>query len=287
MTMSQFIAAAEDWLISDASVPADQSRALAELMPTLLQDCTIGAQKVIAISGPPGTGKSTLAGACVAALGSADIPGIVISLDDYYLPAVDRSKLSRKEHPLFSVRGVPGTHDLGLLLDHLQDLADPGHPNLNLPLFDKSRDDRRVEQRVVKAGFTPAYIFVEGWIAGAPPQAANALLRPLSAFEEKLDSDGEWRSRVNAYLYDYHSELDPVLDSRWHLRAPDWDSVIEWRFLQERTGQQDLLKDRNDIVRFLDHYQRLCTHMHDSCGEWADIIIQFDHSHVPEIVNQG
>ncbi len=283
--MSQFIAAAQEWLSTHISAAPDQCRALAKLVPVLLEDYSDSSANVISISGPPGSGKSTFAGACVAALESDGIKGIVISLDDYYLPAAEREKLSRTEHPLFSVRGVPGTHDLDLLADHVRALADPEHADIELPRFDKSLDDRLEETRIIESGFIPGFIFVEGWIIGVPPQSSAALMSPVSLFEEEHDPDAEWRSRVNANLYDYHKALELELNARWYLRAPDWESVIDWRLQQEQESQQMLLENREDVMGFLDHYRRLCLHMQTSCAEWADVIIQLDSAHLPVIVD--
>ena len=242
--MSQFISAAEEWLNTNTSMPREQRQALAEIVPVLLKDCSDSGQKIFSVAGPPGTGKSTLAGTCAAALESERISSIVISLDDYYLPAADRQKLSRSEHPLFSVRGVPGTHDLDLLITHLEQLSRPDHEDILMPLFNKSIDDRLDTPGIVKAGFVPANVFIEGWIAGVPPQGTGALLGPVNEFEEEQDPDSEWRCRVNSYLYDYFHALDPFINCRWYLKAPDWESVIAWRWDQELNDQQSRFSSR-------------------------------------------
>ena len=119
--MEQFISAADHWLSAHTTIPQEQRTALARLVPELLQKMPEKQPAIIAVCGAPGTGKSTLANACLAGLNSFDTQGIVVSLDDYYLPRAERQTLSETEHPLFSVRGVPGTHDLDLLAEHLQD----------------------------------------------------------------------------------------------------------------------------------------------------------------------
>lgn len=281
--MEQFIAAANVWLATHTLVPSRQRGAIAGLVPQLTQDALSASPPVVAISGPPGTGKSTLAYACAAALESENLNVIVLSLDDYYLPAADRHKIARSEHALFAVRGVPGTHDVEMLAAHLSALLDPDHPEIALPRFDKSVDDRLPETRVVEKGFKPECIFVEGWIAGAPPQAGASLLGAVNEFEASQDADGEWRHKVNAYLWDYHEILDPLLGARWHMRAPDWDSVIDWRWLQEQSGHQQRFRSREEVASFLDHFQRLCLHMHTGCRQWADTVIQLDIDHMPSI----
>jgi D-glycerate 3-kinase len=206
--MSQFIAAAENWLLANTSVPGHQRQALAQMVPVLLPGPSETGPTIISVCGPPGTGKSTLAGACVAALEGDRIPALVLSLDDYYLGKDKRLALTRTDHPLFSVRGVPGTHDIDLLVSHLSELCRPDHVEISLPLFDKSTDNRMEETRTVASGFSPAYIFVEGWIAGVPPQSGGALLSPVNKLESEQDQDAEWRSMVNSYLYDYFTGLN-------------------------------------------------------------------------------
>jgi D-glycerate 3-kinase len=281
--MSQFIAAAKQWLSTNTSILPDRQQALADIVPSLLSDYPASSQKITSIAGPPGTGKSTLAGACSSALENTGVSCLVLSLDDYYLPRTERMKLAKEEHSLFAVRGVPGTHDLSLLMAHLDALKDSGHGPLEIPLFDKFLDDRQEDVKIVDAGFVPDHIFIEGWVAGVPPQSGGKLLNCMGQFEEENDADGEWRMLVNANLYDYFSELDSHIDERWFLNAPNWDSVIEWRLLQEQSSPNGLLKNSGDVGRFLDYYHRLCAHMQAECESWANVIIDLDARHMPKI----
>lgn len=235
------------------------------------------------MSGAPGTGKTTLAGACAAALRSDGRQALVISLDDYYLPRADRQQLARRIDPLLANRGAPGTHDISLLKQHLSSLRDPAHAEIRLPVFDKSRDERSSDARCIPPGFIPDCVFVEGWVVGVPPQTDEALSLPTGSFESSRDSDGRWRRYVNAQLAEYERLLAAVLDQRWLLLAPDWDTVIDWRWRQEQEQQQQWLPDRPAVVNFLQTYQRICDHMHRS-NDWADFIIELDQYHMPSLV---
>ena len=44
----------------------------------------------------------------------------VSSIDDFYKTLKDRNKMSKNIHPLFKTRGVPGTHDVGLIQNFLK-----------------------------------------------------------------------------------------------------------------------------------------------------------------------
>jgi len=264
----------------NTTIPQEQRVALARLVPDLLQKLPEKQPAVIAVCGAPGTGKSTLANACLAELSSIGVTGIIVSLDDYYLPQAARQRLSETEHPLLSVRGVPGTHDLDLLTEHITALLDSKHGRIEMPQFDKSLDDRLEQVTVIDAGATPAYVFLEGWIAGVPPQSSAQLLAPVNDLESEHDMDGQWRSYVNACLHDYQQALDSLIDARWYLQAPDWESVIQWRLQQEQSAPKALARNRENILQFLKHFQRLYLHMQDGYTSWADIIVELDVNHI-------
>lgn len=229
----------------------------------------------IGIGGAPGTGKTSLAQAL-----SAAVPGTqLLSLDDYYLPQEERRQLAHAVHPLLAHRGVPGTHDLGLLCDHLARLREPWHEAFEIPLFDKQMDDRSHRTRHIEAGKRPALLILEGWIVGVPPQKAADLSTPVNALEAEQDPDGVWRKWVNRALREYERGLSPLLDFRWHLLGPDWETVIGWRWQQEQQQDQPWLASREGVERFLAPYQRLCDHMRDHAREWSDRVIRLDRDH--------
>ena len=78
---------------------------------------------LVGLSGLQGSGKSTFARALAAAANARAIPCDVLSLDDFYYGRRARQHFARTRHPLFATRGVPGTHDVGLLLHALAALG--------------------------------------------------------------------------------------------------------------------------------------------------------------------
>ena len=73
--------------------------------------------KLIGLSGGQGAGKSTITGVLKLILKKKyGLNLCVFSIDDFYKTKVERIKMSKKIHPLFLTRGVPGTHDLSLLM---------------------------------------------------------------------------------------------------------------------------------------------------------------------------
>jgi D-glycerate 3-kinase len=130
----------------------------------------------------------------------------------------------------------------------------------------------------------PRIVILEGWFIGSPPQLSQALKDPANEFEERQDADGEWRSRVNQLLARHHLDLAHRLDSRWFLAAPDWSSVIDWRWQQElednTEGRLRHLQSRQAVTRFLAPFQRIAMHMLSGCERWADQIVQIDNQHM-------
>ena len=70
----------------------------------------------LGFSGGQGSGKTTTAGILKIILKKFFKREIhVSSIDDFYKTLDDRNKMSNKIHPLFKIRGVPGTHDINLV----------------------------------------------------------------------------------------------------------------------------------------------------------------------------
>ena len=172
----QCIAAACRWLLEHTRLDGDQRRAMAALTPDLTRRLGNGSQALVGIAGPPGSGKSTLAQMMKAVLNAQGRESIVLALDDYYLGAAARHDLARLEHPLFAIRGVPGTHDFDLLLEHLGVLKNREAATLELPRFDKSRDDRK--NNPVRLTLTGQHdvVFVEGPCDGESMEAVLVML---------------------------------------------------------------------------------------------------------------
>lgn len=279
----QFIAAAQDWLSNHTALAPENAEALARVAGMLVSGIPPQRPIAIGVSGPPGTGKSTLTAACAAALSDSGARCMVLSLDDYYLPRSARQALAADRHPLLARRGAPGTHDTALLARHLAALREPRHGPLELPRFDKSADDRAPQGPLLEAGPAPEFVFVEGWLVGVPAQAEQELDAAVNQLESELDANRTWRRYTNRRLFEYHQALAPLLDQLWHLDAPSWEQVVEWRWQQEQANAQQWLASRAETREFLASYQRLGLHMHRSCGQWADAVVTLDHRHLPSI----
>jgi D-glycerate 3-kinase len=231
---------------------------------------------VLGLAGAQGSGKSTLAARLAAALTAAGQPALAVSLDDFYLTRARRRALARGVHPLLATRGVPGTHDLPLLLDRLAQVR-AGRPT-HLPRFDKLADDRLPPQQWTPAA-PLACLILEGWCIGARPQPAELLTTPANALEAAADADGRWRRCVNGALAGQYQRIWARLDALAFLAAPDWETVPRWRAEQEAglsraSGRPGM--DAAAIAHFCAHYERLTRWQLATTPARADLTLRLD-----------
>lgn len=285
--IEQCIPVAESWLHENTNLGTRQRKAMAALCPVLINSLPGPANSstpvLISLGGAPGSGKSTLGRMLRFVLNEAGRRCQLLSLDDFYLPLAERQVLAGQIHRLCSVRGVPGTHELPLLLDHLEHLLQGNFSDLRMPRFDKASDDRHQSATGYRLKAPLDYILLEGWLCGAPAMADEDLANPVNRLETGQDPDRTWRDWVNLNLREYHRQLDPLIDSRWFLQAPGWDSIVAWRWQQEQELAVPALKSLTETEEFLMHYQRLVEHMLATSGSWADLIIPLDASHCATI----
>lgn len=130
--------------------PEDQARALA---PRLRGAPQKGRRKLIALVGPPGAGKSTLAAALCAQMSAQGIATAVVPMDGFHL---DNQLLDR-----FSLRarkGAPQTFDADGVVRLVGALAEA--ERVFYPLFDRAEDLARAGAGMV--GGDCACVIVEG-----------------------------------------------------------------------------------------------------------------------------
>ena len=231
---------------------------------------------VVGLCGAQGSGKSTIAAALVQRFRNLDVPTAIISLDDLYLTRRERDALALDVHPLMRTRGVPGTHDVALGIDLFASLD--AAAATYLPRFDKASDDRvQCAEWDVAPAETRLIIF-EGWCVGARPQRTSVLDAPINGLERTDDGDGVWRHYVNATLADGYQRLFARIDHLVLLAAPNFETVFTWRIEQEhalraRTG---VGMTDHDVVRFVEHYERLTRHILAEMPDRANLVICLD-----------
>ena len=58
-----------------------------------------------------------------------------VSIDDFYKTRNERKKLSQKKHPLLMTRGVPGTHDINIMLNFFRKIKVKKFKSLKFNLY--------------------------------------------------------------------------------------------------------------------------------------------------------
>lgn len=236
---------------------------------------------ILGLCGSQGSGKSTLAAALCSALEAEGRSIAVLSLDDLYLGHEARADLARTVHPLFSTRGVPGTHDVAQGIALLEAIR--AGEAVTLPRFDKARDEPAPQGQPV-LGPLDLLIF-EGWCVGAKPQDAAALVAPVNALEREEDAQGVWRTAVNTALAGPYADLFARIDRLVLLAAPGFEVVRGWRGQQEDElrarvergeAQGSRVMDGPALDRFVQHYERLTRHILAEMPPRADLVLRLE-----------
>jgi D-glycerate 3-kinase len=234
---------------------------------------------ILGLSGLQGSGKSTLARVMKAQAEARGWATEVLSLDDFYYARSDREALAKDVHPLLRSRGVPGTHEIELMMSVLAALPQASDKlPVTHPRFDKGRDTRFSPSRWPRVTRPPKLVIVEGWALGIRPQLQAALARPVNELERKEDPDGSWRNWVNKQLRGYQP-LWRKFDALIVLQAPSWEIVRRWRGEQEQdllARHAPLAMDASALERFLAHFERLSRHALATLPALADTCVEYD-----------
>ena len=98
---------------------------------------------IIGLAGGQGSGKTTISSLLTLILKKYfKLNVFKISIDDFYKTRKDRKLLSKTKHSLLMTRGVPGTHDVDLMLNFFKKIKAKNFKRLQVPAFNKAIDDR-------------------------------------------------------------------------------------------------------------------------------------------------
>lgn len=241
----------------------DPLAALVALRQHALAQTEQGKTLIVGVNGSQGSGKSTLCDYLVTALAEDHgLNSIALSLDDFYLTHEQRQHLAASVHPLFATRGVPGTHDVALLQSTLNALSSSSNTQVDVPRFDKARDDRADVSNWTRSTTPIDVVLVEGWCLGAEGDEVDSLSLPLNTLERDEDPGGEWRQYSDTCLRQEYQPVWDEIDLWVMLCAPGFEQVLAWRTEQEQKlrdsvqGQGDGLMDDAALKRFVAHYER-------------------------------
>ncbi len=186
---------------------------------------------IIGFSGLPGCGKSTL-GYWVNNLSSElDLNIKVISMDDFYLPAVEMDR-AMKGNPWNVPRGLPGSHSIDLLNNELDSYLRTG--KLKYPKFDKSLRNGLGD----RSGWSeshPKVLILEGWFVGCESLKNRANLNTDSNNFNNLSLkqfECEYRYIIQDRL-NLYSHVWSMFHKTWHLKSINIENTIGWKTQQE------------------------------------------------------
>ena len=119
---------------------------------------------LIGLAGGQGTGKTTTSYILKIILEKYfKLNVFKISIDDFYKTRKERILLSKKIHPMLLTRGVPGTHDINMMLNFFKKAKSKNFKKIDLPNFNKAVDDRFPKKNWYKIKDKPDVIIFEGW----------------------------------------------------------------------------------------------------------------------------
>lgn len=220
----------------------------------------------IFISGPQGSGKSYTSEHVYQWLQShyGDSKTVArASIDDFYWTYREQQRLNSlyKKNKLLQGRGLPGTHDMGLLYDCMSAVLQKrgnreDYQILELPVYDKSshngEGDRSTTTRKIKP---PVDIFIlEGWFLGFEPVLCGDNEDDLGKMPMPLNME-----EINGKLFQYSDLLwcNPEVKSLGIVFDVDEiTNVYMWRIEQEHALIQERGTGKTDqeVHTFVNKY---------------------------------
>ena len=239
----------------------------------------------LGLSGGQGSGKTTITGILKIILKIFFKRNVCItSIDHFYKTLDERKMMSKKIHPLFKTRGVPGTHDIRLVKKFFNNIKKNKFKEFKIPKFDKSTDDRMKNKYWSKITKKPEIVILEGWCVGAKPQSNSLIKKPINILEKKEDRRMIWRKFVNEKIKTEYKKVFSMIDNLIFLKVPNFDMVFKWRSLQEvklkkRSHLNKKIMTYNQIKRFIMSYQRITLQMIKDLSKSASVVMFLKKNH--------
>ncbi len=232
-------------------------------------------KKTLMIAGSQGSGKSTLSVLIKKFFLKFYSKNVVIlSIDDFYLSSFQRKQLARKFNTdLFETRGVPGTHNLKLLDEVINNLMKKKFP-VYIPVFDKVTDNKKNYKRKISK---VDLLILEGWCVGSKPIDIKYLKMNINDLEKKNDSNLIWRTAYNSALIDYQI-IFKKFDYYIFIKLPNWEFVIEWKYKQELSlrSLKSNIRLKKKLHQFIKYYQKLSKWMSLTTPSYCNVLITLD-----------
>ena len=241
----------------------------------------------IGLAGGQGTGKTTISSIIKIILQKYFKKKVFkISIDDFYKTRKERINLSKKIHPMLMTRGVPGTHDIKMMLDFFKKAKNKKFKKLKLPNFNKAIDDRFPKKNWNNINEQPDIIIFEGWCVGARPEINKTLKKSINSLEKTSDQNLIWRHHVNQQLKTKYKKLYSQLNCMIYLKAKNFSLLQKWRLKQEKklwlktkNKSSHKIMSKGDVINFMQTYQRITQNMFKNMPKYASIILNLNDNH--------
>jgi D-glycerate 3-kinase len=241
----------------------------------------------VGLAGGQGTGKTTISSLIKIILTKYfKLKVFRISIDDFYKTKKERINLSKRVHPMLLTRGVPGTHDIKMMLNFFKKVKSKKFKRLKLPTFNKAIDERFKKKYWYNLNNKPDVIIFEGWCVGAKSEKNNSLKKTINSIEKASDQKQIWRKYVNQQLKSKYKNLYSQLNCLIYLKAKNFSLLQKWRLKQERKLWLNSKKTSNlkimskgDVINFMQTYQRITQNMFRHMPKYASIIFNLNSNH--------
>ena len=239
----------------------------------------------VGLAGGQGTGKTTTSSLIKIILSKYfKLDVFRISIDDFYKTRKERISLSKRIHPMLMTRGVPGTHDINMMLNFFKKSKSKKFKRLKLPIFNKAIDDRFSKKHWYDLKKKPDVIIFEGWCVGAKSEKNNTLKKTINSMEKTKDQKQIWRKYVNDQLKSKYKKLYSQLNCLIYLKAKDFSLLQKWRLKQERklwvqSKVKSKIMSKDNVLTFMQTYQRVTQNMFKYTPKYASVIINLNSNH--------
>ena len=135
-------------------------------------------------------------------------------------------------------------------------------------------------------------MILEGWCVGAKSQKNKELSKTINSLERTKDKKFIWRKYVNNQLKTNYKKMFEKLDELIYLKATSFKLLQKWRIVQEKrlslkTKNKKNLKimNKEDIVSFMQTYQRITQSMFKETPKYASVIMKLNDKHQINSIN--
>ena len=187
---------------------------------------------------------------------------------------------------MLATRGVPGTHDVQMMLDFFKKAKSKNFKKIDLPNFNKAVDDRFPKKHWYKIKEKPDVIIFEGWCVGAKAEVNKTLKKSINSLEKVNDQKLIWRTYVNHQLKTKYKELYSQLNCMIYLKAKNFSLLQKWRLKQEhklwlktKKSSSHKIMSKGDVINFMQTYQRITENMFKKMPKYASIVLNLNSNH--------